>query len=812
MHNTNKPILFISFVLSLFLFDCTYSSTNLEAMNAVLLNQPISLSDSDDDPLQINLTDTDPFEEKEMDSISTNEGSTPQGQYTPPSDPSLKPINLTRALTPIPPSLPPSTTAITVAEEDPIKQKVKDALAHIFRTQLTLRDKITLGGNFVLWASTYYFLQEGISKNWINDFFNTCYLSDEKCYMWAYYNLETTNMPDDIQNYFVKPNVGIAWSFYVLSRLLQMSELYLPTEKVISDVKKETHLKFKVLNGVSEAGVLTMGAILGGVPAFSFYNSYLLGNWTKERILPYVIPLASFLMFENILTFKLLKNSIVTSLILEQGDNDIQSLKMQMRQKLESSKKALFALDGETLLNFYETLKFEQDSLKQIKLFLNLKEESVESNASSFRHYTKIIASVIAFGATVYIAYLSSSNGLASLYDSVRDGFNFIGGISPHNQMQLKIAKEYIPPVGSCNTSSTQNWFNLFLNQIITNYVPLPTSESDTSSSSGSSYGSSSSGSSYASSSNESSYASSSTGLSYGSSSNGSATSSSGSFYASSSSDSSPYSPDDYGISIIGYGLPGIAPGTEFNIYPYWFFPNTTENCEEWLSGIMSGFEANAGTNSTDPIPASPKAQQFGSILGSFNGLFTAALTSLQTWRVVDGLFDLFNNTPKHPEAGKRSKVFNGINLTFSTFEAVFRTAPIAMINYFAMNGTVPDAIFWPLLMLNCFVTMCTYINYFFEHYQKMPSTAQWFWWYINYAKAHITKQPFVEPTIFYAKHDALQQMLDKASDTIAYANDDTIRLLSKELELSPKDLSEMAMPWYKKLLQKARRIGEGIA
>ncbi|CAO5674071.1 MAG: hypothetical protein CNLJKLNK_01450 [Holosporales bacterium] len=168
-------------------------------------------------------------------------------------------------------------------------------------------------------------------------------------------------------------------------------------------------------------------------------------------------------------------------------------------------------------------------------------------------------------------------------------------------------------------------------------------------------------------------------------------------------------------------------------------------------------------------------------------------------------MFDLFSKTPENAEAGRKSKVFNGVNLAFSTFEAAFRTLPVGMITYFAMQDRVPDSVFWPLLVANCLVTMCTFINYFFDHYQKLPAVVQQAWWMCHALKAKVFNTPLDKKPGYHHIHAVLQNKLDCVITHVAQMTDDNLTDLSKALGIQAKD-GEESSP-----VEMIRIVAEGL-
>ncbi|CAO5682385.1 MAG: hypothetical protein HEEMFOPI_01648 [Holosporales bacterium] len=98
-------------------------------------------------------------------------------------------------------------------QTDEKKEKLENALSELLRTNWSKRDKIILGVNLVIFGGTYYFLQEGVRASWIGDFWNTCMGNNLPCFIWqkVYSANEVTRLK--ISDYFVVPNVAIAWSF-----------------------------------------------------------------------------------------------------------------------------------------------------------------------------------------------------------------------------------------------------------------------------------------------------------------------------------------------------------------------------------------------------------------------------------------------------------------------------------------------------------------------------------------------------------------------------------------------------------------------
>lgn len=643
-----------------------------------------------------------------------------------------------------------------------LSEELNAGLDAIMETKWTLRDKIILGVNMAIWGGTYYFLQKGISKSWENDFLGTCSENDLSCFIWQYVQSKSMQIKNNILEYGVTPNVCIAWSFYVISRLMECSERYLPYPKALSAFHQELPLGLKIKSGFMEATALVMGGVLGGIPAFSFYNAYRLGNWTTREILPYMIPLAGFLMVETIITFKILKDQLIHNALLKTGEK---GLKNAIIEKLEETKHALFHQAEEDLLQTHQTIKTLPTGFDKLKFLLNLTPPERAHEKNNIRFYTQIAAGVLACGATAYIAYLNASGSMASLYDSVADGFNFLGGISPVNQMTLLYFNTYAPNPQNATDAEVLSWFNNCLNNAFTNMAfnpgcNLTVTDIDNITDMGNTTGSG----------------------------------------------SLPVWCTAWAF--FGETCAGVIPTPkEFNIPAD--IIRSADNARSWLVFLFQTFQTAAGTTSTDPVPASDAAVRFGNGMGGISAAFTTALTTLQTFKVVDGLFDLFSKHPNNAEAGRKSKVFNGVNLAFSTLEAAFRTLPVAMMNYFAMDGIVPDSIFWPLLVANCLVTMCTFINYFFDHYQKLPAALQASWGIYLMAKEKVWGTPYESPKAFYQKYDGLQKKVDDLITHVAKMKDTDLKALANTLDIQEKNEEEESS--VVSALQTVRVVAEGM-
>ncbi|CAO5675877.1 MAG: hypothetical protein HEEMFOPI_01157 [Holosporales bacterium] len=637
---------------------------------------------------------------------------------------------------------------------------LKTGLDAIMTTKWTLRDKIIVGVNIAVWGGSYYFLQNGIAKSWRNDFFGTCSENDLQCFIWQYVQSSTRQKIDHIMDYCVVPNVCIAWSFYVISRLMECAERYLPDPKALSALHQEQPLGFRIKSGVMDATALVMGSVLGAIPAVSIYTSYRLGNQPTNYILPYAIPLGVFLMMETIITFKILKDQLIHASLLKTGES---GLKSALVERLEEAKHAVFHLPEETLIETYQTFESLPTGFDQLKVLLDLKVPETKETHNKIRFYAKVAASVFACGATAYLAYLSANDSMASLYDTIAGGFNFLGGISPGNQRVLEYFETYAPNPDTAPDDEVLSWFNNCLNYAFTNMkfndgCPLSLAEVDNI-----------------------------TGWDAGSSSSGT-----GAIPVLCTAEAT-----------FGETCAGVVPTLKgFNIPSD--IMRTVDNAHGWLVFLFESYQYDAGTTSTDPVPPSEEAVRFGQGMGIISAVFTTALTTFQTGRVVEGLFDLFATTPENAEAGRKSKLFNGINLAFSTFEAAFRTLPVGMVTYFALQGRVPDSLFWPLLVANCLVTMCTFINYFFDHYQKLPAALQTGYALLLYGKAKIFGTPYEAPKALYQKHDGLQKKVDAMITHVARMNGE-LKILAEALGIQAKE-TEDASP-----VETIQIIAEGL-
>lgn len=667
------------------------------------------------------------------------------------------------------PSLPSHETsqksnAIALQDSNPLSPELNAGLDALMETKWTLRDKIVLGVNIALWGGSYYFLQKGITNSWINDFFNTCSNNDLTCFMWLTVQSHTRKKLDHVMEYGVIPNVCIAWSFYVISRLMECAERYLPAPNVLTNFHQEQPLQFKIKSGLMDTIALVMGGILGVIPAISYYTDLRLGNFPTKETFPFVIPLGAFLMMETIITFKILKDQLIHASLLKTGES---GLKNALIEHVDKAKHALFHQSEHDLRATYHAVMNQQNGFEKLAFLLRLTPPETQKAESNIRFYTKVAASVLAFGATAYIAYLSASDGMAALYDTIADGFNFLGGISPHNQKTLEYFNTYAPNPETAPDSDVLAWFNTCMNNAFSNMVFEPgcnltiadiynLTEWDAGSSSSS--------------------------VSY----------------------------DEIPIlctawAYFGETCAGVLPATLAGFYVPADILRSADNARSWLFFILDGYQYDAGTTSTDPVPASAAALRFGQGMGAISALFTTALTTFQTGRVVDGLFDLFSKNPKNAEAGRKSKIFNGVNLAFSTFEAAFRTLPIAMIMYFAMQDRVPNAIFWPLLVANCLVTMCTFINYFFDHYQKLPAVVQQAWWVFHALKAKVFNTPLDKEPGYHNMHAVLQNKLDCVTNHVAKMTDDNIKALTQKLAIAESE-EEKESP-----IETLRIIAEGL-
>ncbi|CAO5681450.1 MAG: hypothetical protein HEEMFOPI_01504 [Holosporales bacterium] len=576
----------------------------------------------------------------------------------------------------------------------------------------------------VIWASTYYFLQKGVSKNWINDFFGTCGDKSLSCFEWKYVNLSGINAYNNIISYFVQPNIAIAWSFYVISRLMEASQRYLLAPLEVRKSYAPTSVKFKIANIVSEVLVLGAGVGLAAKSTVSFYNDYVTGNWLPSEILPYAIPLGIFLSFEGILTFKTLKEALFFNHFFKQGKA---SLKEQIIQKLEAAQKKLTLKHNEDIELFYRNYQKQPTSFDTLKFLLSLGENFVKKQKRDIVWHAKRIGAGFAFLATVYVLYLNAHDSLANVYDSIANGFQFIGGISPFNQKTYQYFLDNTPDPYTSDNTTILAWWTPCLDYARKNMVDN---------------------------SNCTEY-----------------------FNSNQTFTEFFYWPNCTGyVASFGHNCKGIMfeqAGGELSLPGDASY--TIQNAKAWLEAFYVLYQGMAG-NSTDPFPPSEKADTFGKALAPFYAIFTASLMSFQTFRTIGDFHKIVHNP---------SRLWLNIPiLTFCVFEAIFRTLPESMVNFFAIQNNAPNALLYPLAVCSSLVIMCTYINYFFDHYKKLPGVVQQMWRFLCYGKASLQGNTFVEPAIPYAHQDALENHINSLKDFVVKASDETVTELANVLEI----------------------------
>lgn len=94
-----------------------------------------------------------------------------------------------------------------------------------------------------------------------------------------------------------------------------------------------------------------------------------------------------------------------------------------------------------------------------------------------------------------------------------------------------------------------------------------------------------------------------------------------------------------------------------------------------------------------------------------------------QTWKIIDSLFDLFSSAPQNIEPGRKNKVFNAVNLVISSAQSALRTFPEGLSAYFVLSDKVPSSLVFILLAPYCFAQFLSYINFYFEQYEKIQGS-----------------------------------------------------------------------------------------
>ncbi|CAO5682103.1 MAG: hypothetical protein HEEMFOPI_01590 [Holosporales bacterium] len=150
---------------------------------------------------------------------------------------------------------------------------------------------------------------------------------------------------------------------------------------------------------------------------------------------------------------------------------------------------------------------------------------------------------------------------------------------------------------------------------------------------------------------------------------------------------------------------------------------------------------------------------------------------SFQTFRTIGDIANVVNN--------KTRLCLNVPILTFCFFEAIFRTLPESMINYFAIQNNTPNALLYPLAVYSSLVIVCTYINYFLDHYNKLPGAFQQVRRCLGCGKSYVQGKTFVEPAIPYAHKNMLENHIANLSDFVVRAKNETLEELGNILKLN---------------------------
>ncbi len=612
------------------------------------------------------------------------------------------------------------------------ERKLEEVLSVVCRTNYNMRDKTAIAASLVLCGSAYYFLVDGVGSKWGSDVFTQCAQKSLSCFIWQ--NAIPSNVAKgNTINESLTANFYGSWSFYAMSRFLEAAERYFPGESVLRKFTAEKSKKFHLFNGASELFLFGMSAAVSALPAVSLYNAEI-GDHTQSEVLAYTIPLFVFLSFEQILTYKAIKEELIMNHLLNKGETNI---KHTLINRLKEVKEALKFSDPAELEVFSKDFQQTASGTERLKKLFAFKNGTLPfKNKSAAVHYAQRAAAVFALAGVSYVAYLAAQDSFSGLYDSMANG---LSAVSPFYQMVLKYLETDAPNPDTSSDAAMLNWWGPCASYAVEHLVTTPECVDAFR--------------------NISTYAS--------------------------ASNASSASADCWATSSFGPNCNGVSYKAPFTFQPL-DLDLTADNARSWVYFMSSFYEGLAGTNSTDPIPPSEEATHFGNGAAYPATVFTASLIAFQNFGIVKDAAEVFQ---------EKNRLFLNLPiLTFCVLEAAFRTIPDGMSNYFYLRDNAPENLLYPLMVCSSLVIMNTYINYFFAHYKKLPGAVQQLWWLLKHGTAKVLQTTFEEPQIFYADQDSILSVVGRAETFIANADSDTLSSLPEILGIEVESHEEKGL------------------